>query len=133
MWSPEALEGIPDPVTDDGWAYWREHGWPEERRDMAIRRFAHDSLYRQDAAFIAAHWVPLDDDTCVCNAFDPETRLCTAHEDRPPVCRDFPWYGAEPESWRSGDLMLQCSYLLDLPPDQRPEGARPLIPLTVIR
>lgn len=65
-----------------------------------------------------------------CANWDGAHDRCRAYEIRPPVCRDFPWYGREP-----GDgnvtLELRCSYLLDVPPEGRPEGARPLIPLTV--
>jgi Fe-S-cluster containining protein len=25
-----------------------------------------------------------------CDRFDPTTRLCTAHEERPPICRAYP-------------------------------------------
>ena len=90
--------------------------------------------------FITQHWHPesawTDDEggTWIgarCDAFDPETLLCTAHNDRPPVCRDYPWYGEEPGS--SGvHLFAQCSYQADLPPGRRGPDARPLIPITVI-
>jgi Fe-S-cluster containining protein len=25
-----------------------------------------------------------------CDRFDPQSRLCTAHDDRPPICRAYP-------------------------------------------
>jgi len=25
-----------------------------------------------------------------CDRFDPASRLCTAHDDRPPICRAYP-------------------------------------------
>jgi Fe-S-cluster containining protein len=91
--------------------------------------------------FIAGRWHPIgawrDDDGVAqldlrCDAFDPATRLCTAHEDRPPVCRGYPWYGEDPAgSSRALALYPECSYLIDAPPSLRPEGSRPLIPLTV--
>lgn len=65
-----------------------------------------------------------------CDRFDPDSRLCTAHEDRPPVCSGFPWYGRVP---MAGPLVNpRCSFQWDLPSHQRPAGAWPLIPLTVI-
>jgi Fe-S-cluster containining protein len=91
--------------------------------------------------FIAQHWQPLsawraDDGTwCFsvrCGMFDPESRACTAHDTRPPVCSGFPWYGDEPSAGRAHGLELHCSYLADLPPDQRKPDSRPFIPLTVI-
>jgi len=58
-----------------------------------------------------------------CAAFDPETRLCGARDDRPPVCRGFPWYGQEPNAGRLGSLS-RCSFWADIPPAQRPEGVQ---------
>ena len=50
------------------------------------------------------------------------------------MCRDYPWYGDDPvTSGRGRDLYRECSYLADVPPSQRPEGARPLIPITPAR
>jgi Fe-S-cluster containining protein len=93
--------------------------------------------------FMAQHWHPagawrtdsgeskLD---LRCDAFDPVTRLCTAREARPPVCRDYPWYGGDPvTSGRAAELYGVCSYLADVPPSSRPEGSRPLIPITPVR
>lgn len=77
-----------------------------------------------------------------CDAFDPNTRLCTAHERRPPICRGFPWYGRAPNARTLAELIpvdthqgaaLGCSYLADLPPGWRPPNQRPLIPLEVLR
>lgn len=93
--------------------------------------------------FIAQHWRILsaypDEDgkhwlRIRCDVYDPLHRACSAHEDRPPVCKDFPWYEEEPGSeGRAEYLNRQCSYLADIPPSDRPEGSRPLIPLTVLR
>jgi Putative zinc- or iron-chelating domain len=91
--------------------------------------------------FIAEHWHPLsawtdDDGTSVlalrCDMFDPESRACTAYESRPPVCSRFPWYGDTPSAGRAAGLLPHCSYLADLPPDQRKPDSRPLIPVTVL-
>jgi Fe-S-cluster containining protein len=98
---------------------------------------------RPSVVFIAQHWHPVsawrDSDGEVmldlrCDAFDPVTRLCTARGQRPLVCRDYPWYGDDPvTSGRAATLYPECSYLADVPPAARPEGARPLIPITVAR
>lgn len=88
--------------------------------------------------FIAQHWHPLygwpeEPSTWIavrCDAFDPVTRLCTAHEARPPVCSRFPWYGGTPEPGRLP--YLHCSYQADIPPGERDPDARPLIPVTVL-
>jgi hypothetical protein len=132
-WSTTAVENVPDPRTDEGWAYWLANGWPEDWRDAAIDRYDPSGRFREDADFIAAHWTPDGDTGCKCDAFDPATAMCTAHDSRPPVCRDYPWYGREPGTGPDRIVLhSQCSYLADLPPDQRPERSRPLIPLTVV-
>jgi Fe-S-cluster containining protein len=132
-WSAAALEGIPDPRTEDGWAYWLEHSeYADADRSAAIRRYNPDGAMRADADFIAAHFTEDCDGYWACDAYDPEHGTCTAHEDRPPLCSGFPWYGEQPSVERADRVHRECSYLADLPPGDRPEGSRPLIPLTVI-
>lgn len=128
-WSTGALAGVPDPEDDAGWAFWQQHGW-ESARDDAVRRFTPGSNTRTNADFIAAHWKPVSDENCACDMYDRESRLCAAQDGKPPVCAGYPWYGREPDD--GVNFPLQCSYLADLPREKRPEGARPLIPLTVI-
>lgn len=101
------------------------------------RARSQDSPHDNDR-FITQHWHPVgayvdEGRTWLklrCDMFDPVHRTCTAYDDRPPVCSRFPWYGHEP----SGKVILdpQCSFLADLPPSERPPGARPLIPLRVV-
>jgi Fe-S-cluster containining protein len=129
--STAALEGVPDPRTDDGWVYWLENSEYRDR-DRAAGIYDPDGEYRANADFIAAHFAETCDGHWTCDAYDPEHGTCTAHEDRPPLCRDYPWYGEQPSADRAAHFSRQCSYLADLPPDQRPDGARPLIPLTVV-
>lgn len=88
----------------------------------------------QDQAFILAHWTPLpgDADHAACDRFDPVHRRCLAYAERPPTCRDHPMYGHDGPVYAQG-LHPRCSYLLDVAPADRPAGARPLIPLEVLR
>ncbi len=71
-----------------------------------------------DLAFAAAHWsfTGATDDVAgyaySCDRFDPVTRLCTAHEQRPPVCRGYPWYDAAPTPLRQ--LPARCAFREDL-------------------
>jgi Fe-S-cluster containining protein len=94
---------------------------------------------QQTKTFAAEHWHQRgepDGDGWVrydCDQFDPDTRLCAAGDGRPPVCRYYPWYIDGPTAERAGGLHPQCSYLLDVAPAGRPEGARPLIPIEVVR
>lgn len=88
-----------------------------------------------EAAFLLEHWQDIGDEEghYTCDQFDRVHRLCLAHEDRPPVCSNYPWYSDPPGQ---GNVVIknpQCSYLLDLPPTSRPEGSRPLIPVEVLR
>jgi hypothetical protein len=64
-----------------------------------------------------------------CRFYDREHMACRAYDHRPAMCSGYPWYGREPDTSR---LYGQCSFLLDVPPSERPEGSRPLIPLTVV-
>ncbi|HEX3898679.1 MAG TPA: YkgJ family cysteine cluster protein [Mycobacteriales bacterium] len=48
-----------------------------------------------DLTFAAAHWSATgerheDMHAYQCDRFDTPSRLCTAHEDRPPICRAYP-------------------------------------------
>jgi Fe-S-cluster containining protein len=91
-----------------------------------------------DLLFAEQHWTEIgpgaDGGTLYrCDYFDPQSRTCTAHDQRPDICRNFPWYGAEPNAWAASQVHPRCSYLLDLPAADRPPGARPLIPIEVLR
>lgn len=98
---------------------------------------------RYQLDFFARYWtrleqkvMTLEDGTLVhktrysCAKFDTESRTCTAHSIRPQVCRDYPWYGRGPHAGKIDSR--RCSFLLDLPPDQRPENSYPLIPLEIL-
>jgi Fe-S-cluster containining protein len=48
-----------------------------------------------DLVFAAAHWVATGDrqdgmHAYQCDRFDTVSRLCTAHDERPPICRAYP-------------------------------------------
>jgi len=47
-----------------------------------------------------------------CSNFDVETRSCTSYHDRPEVCSEFPWYGAQPNPTKA--ISPRCSYNEDL-------------------
>lgn len=90
-----------------------------------------------NSSFILEHWTEVErtedgESRYVCDAYDPDRRLCTAHADRPPVCSQFPWYGRQAGDLAGAVINKRCSYWLDVPPAERPPGARPLIPITVV-
>lgn len=73
------------------------------------------------APFAQQHWHEIPDysdlapeQVCAvrCDVFDPDTRTCTAYEDRPPICSGFPWYGAEPDRERLLDPC--CTFNADV-------------------
>ena len=90
---------------------------------------------RSTLQFIVNHWTLLavkyerprgaGDDAWVarggwysCDAFDAETRLCTAHSRRPPVCSGYPWYDSHhrPDCREQGNwLSPRCSFRADIP------------------
>lgn len=118
------------------WLYW-ERGGKVGSRGGRVRGFDMISV-----RFGALHWTEIERHThesgdvkatLRCDAYDPGTASCTAYEDRPPVCTNYPWYGREDdESIRKAGPHLErrCSFLLDVPPANRGPDARPLIPIT---
>ena len=67
---------------------------------------------RTDARFILAHWHPHPTvpGEFTCDVFDPVTRACGDHGNRPPVCANYPWYGGGPTRERADNLPARCSY-----------------------
>lgn len=55
-----------------------------------------------------------------CVNFDRETRRCTKYEDRPPVCRDYPYYG---QRQLAPNIALPhwCSFRADIGQEVEPE------------
>jgi Fe-S-cluster containining protein len=47
-----------------------------------------------------------------CDQFDPESRRCTAYADRPPMCRDYPWYGDPADPAKA--LPDTCTHLTEI-------------------
>jgi Fe-S-cluster containining protein len=87
-----------------------------------------------DHQFAAEHWRPLTrDEAMQLNAFytsrlAPEAHLyscdrlgadgrCTAYEERPIVCRGYPWYEQPPRDTALADP--DCGYRVDLPASSR--------------
>lgn len=115
---------------------WIPYETPDDLREKLASLGEDDVRSRADLTFMLDHWTPgRGPDRAVhwrwtCDQYDPEHRLCRAHDGRPPVCRDFPWYGQRPGD--GGRIHTDCSYWLDVPAERRPHGSRPLIPVTVV-
>lgn len=79
-----------------------------------------------NARFINQHWHNVDGDPhrWTCDAFDPVARLCTAQENKPPVCSGFPWYKgtfADDEPFVERVIRYpRCAYWADLPINTAP-------------
>lgn len=97
-----------------------------KKEDFANKRYK-DYQNQYNQAFIIEHWHRISDHTryeelfgvspknflYTCDMFDKENRLCMAHDDRPNVCSDYPWYN---KSVPNGDpyLSKNCSYWEDV-------------------
>lgn len=126
------VTGWPNPDTEEGWAVWRSRGWTPFERDGARWAYAN----QLNADFMRAHWTQLEGPQpekwattvhVLCAAFDPVSRLCTAHADRPPICSGYPRYGLLPgdPAIQYGDGMEPvCTYNADV---------RTMLPIVEVR
>ena len=64
-----------------------------------------------------------------CPFFNESTKDCEAYDRRPPICRNYPFYGRDPSEVAEASVGLQmplkCSYWADVPLGKRPEGWKP--------
>lgn len=119
-----------DPVTFNITAWYRmiyEHGDGERARyaeSVAAGQMEQGNADYQlrNVDFINKHWTPQRDQDLwsnlvllQCDKFDHETRTCTAYEDRPPICSDYPFYGADPGIKGTRWLLEGCSFIEDVP------------------
>lgn len=93
-----------------------------------------DGDRESSAPFILKYWTPTgetsgppDDEwhRYTCAKFDEATSSCTAHDERPQVCRGYPFYGRDPYETIGPRGFLQCSFWADMPRPW-PEGVDPL-------
>ena len=82
---------------------------------VIIRKTAAWKRCATDAQFILKHWhrkVGAGKGIWWCDQFNPDTRLCDAHESRPPICSEYPWYGKRPNIL--ANMWERCSYRVDI-------------------
>lgn len=119
-WHPEGDKikyylPLPDPRSDAGWKKW---GRTKQSRRSAIKGWL-------TAKFVSKNWHVIDGPEDVndpegswkatCDYFDKNTRLCTAHDDRPPICSDYPWYGQAPtRELADRNINNICSFMADV-------------------
>lgn len=76
------------------------------RRHLRFRRFRGAYQLSRDVTLVPA--VEFD-----CDYFDRASRACTAYDDRPDMCRRYPFYGREPKA--DSTMGGRCSFLADVP------------------
>lgn len=88
------------------------------RQSLASGKVA--GKWAKDANFILTNMIPDGTvkrdggrvkQTLQCAKFDKETRKCTAHNDRPDMCRQYPYYGRKPSA--DSTMGGRCSFLAD--------------------
>lgn len=55
----------------------------------------------------------MKDQWWVCDQFDSAKHICKDHPGRPPICRDFPWYGNAPNAGKI-EGYKDCVYWADV-------------------
>jgi Fe-S-cluster containining protein len=104
-----------DPDWEDVWQEWDKH--------LADGFFQRVHFHPVMADGQHAHEPTSGRGYYTCDAFDPVTRLCTAHNERPDTCRGYPWYDA---GTATHELPSRCSFWHDVPRSQWPPDADPL-------
>lgn len=94
-----------------------------------------DTQKPETAAFLKKHWHPTGNRLAnaaeyTCDVYDAKHKRCGAYNERPPVCRDFPWYNGEPVAWRLWRAP-ECEFWAEFFPIERPPGWKPKNPETV--
>lgn len=96
--------------TADDVAFYRDHLTPMSRGDgrrMTLEWnegfthvFVNDRLELRPAFYYR------------CDRYDPVAKRCTDYDNRPPVCRGYPWYGRGPDD--RANIPPTCSFNEDI-------------------
>jgi Fe-S-cluster containining protein len=92
-------------------AFYDQHLTPIRRAD-GRRMVAHWSSGWSEIHIPGDGWQMLAAWYYRCDRYDPVARRCTDYENRPDVCRGYPWYGEAPDPNKS--LPPTCSYRADV-------------------
>lgn len=109
VYGPFDLVRLARSMDDTEARFFREHLTPYRRRDgrtmtpwnSGWSEFVIDG----HPQLIAAHYYK-------CDNYEPETRRCMDYDNRPDVCRGFPWYGDGPDDHKV--LPPTCSFNADI-------------------
>jgi Fe-S-cluster containining protein len=109
VYAPFDLLRLAHSIDPDELAFYKEHLSPIRRSDG--RRMAwwnsgwSEFIIDGQVQLIATHYYR-------CDNYDVETKRCTDYENRPGVCRGFPWYGDKPDANKV--LPPTCSFRADI-------------------
>jgi Fe-S-cluster containining protein len=109
VYGPFDLVRLAHTMEPEELAFHREHLTPMRRKD-GRRMAAWNSGFSEfviegKAQLVATHYYK-------CDRYDPVAKLCTDYDNRPDVCRGFPWYGQRPDRRKS--LPPTCSFNEDI-------------------
>jgi Fe-S-cluster containining protein len=108
--APSDFELFPSSFDPAELAFFREHLTPIRRRE-GRQKVMHwssgwsEMIHDGEPVMLAAHYYE-------CDRYDPVAKVCTAYDDRPDFCRDYPWYGDAPDPNKA--LPPTCSYRADV-------------------
>lgn len=93
--------------TEGDYAFASIHFHPISNEEAFKRNSVH-RLHVESGMFNGIHFYE-------CDMYDQETHKCTAHESRPNVCRNYPYYGRD-LSYGEWFYDPDCPYIDDAPP-----------------
>lgn len=106
VYGPAAMRDMRGQIDPDDLAFYDEHLTPMRRADgrrmvMAWSTGWSEVIEGGQAMLLPAFYYR-------CDRFDVETRRCTDYDNRPAVCRGYPWYGSPPDPNKA--LPPTCSF-----------------------
>jgi Fe-S-cluster containining protein len=110
VFSPSDITILGPQLDPDERAFYDAHLTPIRRAD-GRRMVAHWSsgwsefIIDGEAKMVPAFYYQ-------CDRYDAVAKRCTDYENRPDVCRDYPWYGEPPDPSKA--LPPTCSFLADV-------------------
>lgn len=111
-WTPQLLErttGIIDDRTRE-WALHEIKLLP--RREGLARTRGYIAQGGITTALVNGTAVTMFSHFYECQWYDPDTRTCGNYDNRPSVCRGFPWYDDPPDHRKA--IPDECEYNLDV-------------------
>lgn len=98
-------------TSDRGWAqrHFKSISHEEAFKRNPLHKYIFDSGH---PAYEGVHFYE-------CDAYDKETKRCTAHETRPGICREYPYGHQLDGGWMP--YSATCDYINEMPPAMKQE------------